>query len=165
MHVGKMIPDREGLQVFDVHEEKLTAKHGSWDLHDACTGEIIMHGGNAGIDNGRGMAGDLTGKDGYEFWSSDERNPRNAISGNTVISKNPTVNYRIYWTVPTAMTKRPAYGTSRRRPILLSRNGVGAVSLTSFPSTAAHIIMPSQPIILSQRPVCRPTFSVIGVRN
>ena len=97
IHVGKMIPDREGLQVFDVHEEKLNATHGSWDLHDALTGEIIRHGGNAGKDNGRGMAGDLTGKDGYEFWSGDERNPRNAKTGNTVINQGCSVNFRIYW--------------------------------------------------------------------
>lgn len=97
IHVGKMIPDREGYQVFDVHEEKLTAAHGSWDLHDAATGEIIWHGGNGGIDNGRGMAADLTGKDGYEFWSSDERNPRSAVSGNTAINKSCSVNFRIYW--------------------------------------------------------------------
>ena len=97
MHVGKMIPDREGLQVFDVHEEKLTAAFGSWDLHDARTGEIIWHGGSAGADNGRGMAGDLTGKNGYEFWSGDERNPRNAETGNTAIKKSCTVNFRIYW--------------------------------------------------------------------
>ena len=97
IHVGKMIPDRAGYQVFDVHEDKLVAAHGSWDLHDAATGEIIWHGGSAGSDNGRGMAGDLTGKDGYEFWSSDERNPRNAKSGNTVINKGCSVNYRIYW--------------------------------------------------------------------
>ena len=97
IHVGKMIPDRDGLQVFDVHEEKLTAAHGSWDLHDARTGEVLYHGGSADADNGRGMAADLTGKDGYEFWSSDERNPRNAASGKTVISKNTSVNFRIYW--------------------------------------------------------------------
>ena len=97
IHVGKMIPDREGLQVFDVHEEKLNATHGSWDLHDARTGEILYHGGSADADNGRGMAGDLTGKDGYEFWSSDERNPRSAKSGNTVIGKGCSVNFRIYW--------------------------------------------------------------------
>ena len=97
IHVGKMIPDREGLQVFDVHEEKLNANFGSWDLHDARTGEIIWHGGNADKDNGRGMAGDLTGKDGYEFWSSDDRNPRNAISGKTVINKSCSENFRIYW--------------------------------------------------------------------
>ncbi|MBP3849432.1 MAG: rhamnogalacturonan lyase [Prevotella sp.] len=97
IHVGKMIPDREGYQVFDVHEEKLVAAHGSWDLHDARTGEIIWHGGNAGADNGRGMAGDLTGQNGYEFWSSDEHNPRNAVSGATAINKSCSVNYRIYW--------------------------------------------------------------------
>ena len=97
IHVGKMIPDREGLQVFDVHEEKLTAAHGSWNLHDARTGEIIYHGGSADKDNGRGMAGDLTGKDGYEFWSGDERQPRSAATGNTVIQKSCSVNFRIYW--------------------------------------------------------------------
>ena len=97
IHVGRMIPDREGFQVFDVHEEKLVAAHGSWDLHDARTGEIIWHGGNAGADNGRGMAGDLTGQNGYEFWSSDEHNPRNAVSGATAINKSCSVNYRIYW--------------------------------------------------------------------
>lgn len=97
IHVGKMIPDREGLQVFDVHEDKLVAKFGSWDLHDAATGKIIHHGGSEGRDNGRGMAGDLTGKDGYEFWSSDERNPRNAKTGSVVINKSCSVNFRIYW--------------------------------------------------------------------
>ena len=97
MHVGKMIPNREGLQVFDVHEEKLTAAHGSWDLHDARTGEILYHGGSAESDNGRGMAGDLTGKDGYEFWSSDVRTPYSALTGKATSIKNCSVNFRIYW--------------------------------------------------------------------
>lgn len=97
MHVGKMIPDRKGLQVFDVHEEKLTSKHGSWDVHDAHTGEVIWHGGNEGTDNGRGMAGDLTGKDGYEFWSSDVRTPYSALTGKATSIKNCSVNFRIYW--------------------------------------------------------------------
>lgn len=97
MHVGKMIPDREGYQVFDVHEEKLTATHGSWDLHDARTGEVIYHGGSADSDNGRGMAGDLTGKDGYEFWSSDVRTPYSALTGKATTIKNCSVNFRIYW--------------------------------------------------------------------
>ena len=97
MHVGKMIPDREGYQVFDVHEEKLTATHGSWDLHDAHTGEVIYHGGSADSDNGRGMAGDLTGKDGYEFWSSDVRTPYSALTGKATSIKNCSVNFRIYW--------------------------------------------------------------------
>ncbi len=98
IHVGKMIPDREGLQVFDVHEEKLNAAHGSWDLHDAATGEIIWHGGSADKDNGRGMAAALTlSQRGYQFWSSDERYPKSATTGKEVISKSCSVNYRIYW--------------------------------------------------------------------
>ena len=95
MHVGKMIPDRKGLQVFQVHEEKGTY---SWDLHDAATGEVIHKGGNAGVDNGRGMAADIDPKtDGWEFWSGDERQPRSAQTGQVVVQKNPSVNFRIYW--------------------------------------------------------------------
>ena len=95
MHVGAMIPGREGLQVFEVHEEKGTY---SWDLHDAATGEVIHKGGNAGVDNGRGMAADIDPKtEGWEFWSSDERQPRRAQTGQVVVQKNPSVNFRIYW--------------------------------------------------------------------
>ena len=98
IHVGKMMPDREGYQVFDVHEEKLTAAHGSWDLHDAATGEIIHHGGSADADNGRGMAAALSSAmRGYQFWSQDNRNPRSAVTGAEVISKSCSVNFRIYW--------------------------------------------------------------------
>ena len=97
IHIGKMVAGDDDFYVFDVHEEKLTSAHGSWDLHNARTGEVIWHGGSAGSDNGRGMAADLTGSNGYEFWSSDERKPRNATTGNTVISKNCSVNFRIYW--------------------------------------------------------------------
>ena len=43
------------------------------------------------------MAGDLTGKDGYEFWSGDERQPRSAATGTTAINKSCSVNFRIYW--------------------------------------------------------------------
>ena len=99
IHVGKMIPDSADLYVFDVHEEKLSSDHGSWDLHNARTGYVVWHGGPADSDNGRGMAADLYPSKlrGYQFWSSDERNPRSAATGNTVINKSCTVNYRIYW--------------------------------------------------------------------
>ena len=98
IHVGKMIPDSTDLYVFDVHEEKLTAKHGSWDLHNARTGRVIWHGDLAGKDNGRGMAAALsTSHRGYQFWSSDNRYPRSATTGKEVIQKSCSVNYRIYW--------------------------------------------------------------------
>ena len=97
IHVGKMIADSADLYVFDVHEEKLNATHGSWDLHNARTGRIIWHGGSAGADNGRGMAAAMTAARGYQFWSGDERYPRSAITGKTLIQKSCSVNYRIYW--------------------------------------------------------------------
>ena len=97
MHVGKMIADSTDLYVFDVHEEKLGAAHGSWDLHNARTGRVIWHGGSADADNGRGMAAAMTAMRGYQFWSSDERNPRSAITGKTIIQKSCAVNFRIYW--------------------------------------------------------------------
>ena len=97
IHVGKMIADSTDLYVFDVHEEKLTAAHGSWDLHNARTGRILYHGGSAGADNGRGMAAAMTNSRGYQFWSSDDRQPRSALNGNTLIEKSCSVNFRIYW--------------------------------------------------------------------
>ena len=98
MHVGKMIPDSADLYVFDVHEGKLNATHGSWDLHNARTGRVIWHGGSADKDNGRGMAAALiSGTRSYQFWSSDERYPKSAVTGKQVIGKSCSVNYRIYW--------------------------------------------------------------------
>ena len=95
IHLSKMDPDRKGLQVFQVHEEKGSY---SWDLHDAGTGEIIFRGGNSGKDNGRGMAADVIPKSrGFEFWSSDERSQRNVQTGVVVNDKNTSVNFRMYW--------------------------------------------------------------------
>ena len=95
IHVGKMRPDDNGLQVFQVHEEKGTY---SWDLHDAATGEVLFKGGNAGVDNGRGIAGDFNKANrGYEFSSSDERQQRSAVTGQVVSTKSSSVNFRLYW--------------------------------------------------------------------
>ena len=68
IHLGDLNPDRPGLELFDVHEEKGTY---SWDIHDAATGEILMKNGQSGQDNGRGVAADIVADTrGYEFWSS-----------------------------------------------------------------------------------------------
>ena len=95
IHLSAMDPDRGGMQVFQVHEEKGTY---SWDLHDAATGEVIFRGGSSGKDNGRGMAADvIPGARGFEFWSSDERSQRNVQTGGIVNDKNTSVNFRMYW--------------------------------------------------------------------
>lgn len=103
IHLGDMNPDRPGLELFDIHEEK---GEYAWDLHDAATGEILWKGGQSGSDNGRGLAADIvTGNRGYEFWSSyggfdkesRNQNPFNAITGREVGSQKASMNFRIYW--------------------------------------------------------------------
>ena len=95
IHLGDLDPDRPGLELFDIHEEKKTY---SWDLHDAATGQIIFQGGNSGVDNGRGLAADIDADNrGSEFWSSDERNERNAQTGEVVGTNSVSVNFRVYW--------------------------------------------------------------------
>ena len=103
IHLGDLNPDRPGLELFQVHEDKGTY---AWDIHDAATGEILWKGGQSGQDNGRGLAADIVGDSrGYEFWSSyggfntgsSSRNPYNAITGKSVGSVSPSMNFRIYW--------------------------------------------------------------------
>ena len=86
IHLADLDPDRPGLELFDIHEEKGTY---AWDVHDAATGEIIWKGGQSGQDNGRGLAADISGGRGYEFWSayggfdssSRNQNPFNMLTG------------------------------------------------------------------------------------
>ena len=138
IHVGKMIPDSTDLYVFDVHEEKLKAAHGSWDLHNARTGRIVHHGGSAESDNGRGMAAALsTSYRGYQFWSSDDRQPRSAISGNTVINKSCSVNYRIYWDgtyVDQLFDGNNPGGSTEANPYIQKWNGSSFTNVISFNS-------------------------------
>lgn len=103
IHLADLDPDRPGLELFDVHEEKGDY---AWDIHDAATGEIIWKGGQKGADNGRGVAADIMGsKRGYEFWSSyggfdsgsRNQNPFNAQTGKVAGSTMPSMNFRIYW--------------------------------------------------------------------
>ena len=94
MHLGDHCPDRPGLEVFDVHEDKGTY---AWDLHDAATGEIILKGGPSGIDNGRGLAGNFDANvRGSLFWSGDKQ-ATSAVTGKVVSSSYGSMNFRIYW--------------------------------------------------------------------
>ena len=95
IHVGAMIPEREGLQVFQVHEERGTY---AWDLHDAATGEIIYKGGPEGVDNGRGMAAQLSAKDNAWWFSSSSVRPQySAATGEQASAANGSLNFRMYW--------------------------------------------------------------------
>ena len=95
IHLADHCPDRPGLEVFQVHEDKLLT---AWDLHDAATGEVIHAGGPEGQDNGRGMAGQFdNGVRGSLFWSSSDGSARSAVTGNVVSSNHGSSNFRTYW--------------------------------------------------------------------
>ena len=102
IHLADLDPDRPSLELFDIHEEKGTY---AWDVHDAATGEIIWKGGQSGQDNGRGLAADISGGRGYEFWSayggfdssSRNQNPFNMLTGKQNGSTKPSMNFRVYW--------------------------------------------------------------------
>ena len=99
IHLSDLLPDRPGLELFDIHEERV--RQGSWDVHDAATGEIIYIGGTGapnGVDNGRGMSADISADfRGFEFWSSDDRTPRRATDGKSTSLAQTSQNFRIYW--------------------------------------------------------------------
>ena len=95
IHLADHCPDRPGLEVFQVHEDKL---YYAWDLHDAATGEILLEGGPEGQDNGRGIAGAFhDGLRGSIFWSSSDGSARFAGNGAEVSGKHGTTNFRMFW--------------------------------------------------------------------
>ncbi|WP_408065787.1 rhamnogalacturonan lyase [Zhihengliuella flava] len=69
MHVGDLDPNREGQEVWTVHESGSWAPYGSV-MRDAATGEVLF-GAYSGRDTGRGMAGDVDPQTpGLEVWAS-----------------------------------------------------------------------------------------------
>lgn len=95
IHVSDLLPDRPGLEVFQVHEDG-TCGYG-WDLHDAATGEVIYSATSSG-DNGRGMAADIDGDHkGFEFWSGAKDGTHQAGNGTAFTTKQGSVNFRAYW--------------------------------------------------------------------
>nr|WP_260406540.1 rhamnogalacturonan lyase [Microbacterium sp. G2-8] len=69
MHVTDIVPERDGLEIFTVHEGGAWAPYG-WALRDAATGEILG-GEYSGRDTGRGMIGDVDPeRPGLEYWAS-----------------------------------------------------------------------------------------------
>ena len=92
MHVFAMNLKRQGLQVFDVHENKGPY---AWDLHDAATGEILFKGGPADIDNGRGLAANLSDKaPGALFTSAGDNSLRSAVTGKVFSTTRSSINFQ-----------------------------------------------------------------------
>lgn len=92
-HVADHIPNRAGLEVYSVHEDK-AAGYG-YEMRDARTGEILF-GEYTGTDNGRGVAADIDPNfEGSEAWSAGKM----VAADGSIAYENPSVaqNFLIYW--------------------------------------------------------------------
>ena len=95
LHLSDLNPERPGLEIFQVHEEKGTY---SWDVHDANTGEVLLKGGPAGVDNGRGIAAQLDpNHHGFYFSSGKDKQQRSAVTGEVMSAAATALNFRVYW--------------------------------------------------------------------
>ncbi len=104
LHLGDFDPDREGLEVFMVHEETGSSYPFDADFRDAKTGEIIWKTKQSGHDIGRGLAADVSDQwRGYECWPSNyyvngqSTQASFDCKGNIVAEKRSSTNFRIYW--------------------------------------------------------------------
>ncbi|UZR99835.1 carbohydrate-binding protein (plasmid) [Chondrinema litorale] len=97
LHLSDMDPDREGLEVFMVHESPSSYGEHGVEMHDAATGEIIWSRPGDGSDIGRGVAMDIdpTYK-GYEAWGS--RGGLNSATGVQISTSRPgPMNFASWW--------------------------------------------------------------------
>jgi rhamnogalacturonan endolyase len=95
MHLTDFIPERPGLEVVAVHENKVDGT----TLRDAATGEILYQV-KSGDDVGRGMGTDISANfRGMEFWSSRSNGIINAGKLQTVSSSTGSVsmNMACWW--------------------------------------------------------------------
>ena len=92
MHLGDLIPDREGLELWECHEDKPYGE----SCIDAKTGKVIFHINNT-KDTGRCAADNVwSGNKGAEFWGAADGNVYNQ-SGKSIGSTKPAQNFFIYW--------------------------------------------------------------------
>ncbi|TYP79065.1 rhamnogalacturonan lyase [Paenibacillus methanolicus] len=99
MHVADLDPQREGMEIFTVHEGGAYAPYG-YAMRDAKSGKVLW-GGYTGKDTGRGMVGDVDpAQPGYESWAGIPLSPAGALwnaGGSQIDSKAPGTNMSIKW--------------------------------------------------------------------
>ena len=107
MHLSDMDPDKPGLEVYDVHEEtdnkyseEFRDKDGNvvWGtLQSSLTCKDKNGNTHSGCDNGRGLAADIDSTNrGFEMWSGTSGGIR-TVTGTTLSTTSPSVNFRIYF--------------------------------------------------------------------
>lgn len=93
MHLGDLVPSREGQEIFICHED---GKYGI-SLVDAKNGSIIWHK-DGDKDTGRCCADNIfAGNPGSEYWGSRPANTMLNDKGEQIGNKVPAMNFLIYW--------------------------------------------------------------------
>ena len=121
IHVGDLMPDRPGLEVFEIHEDPPYGMH----ICDAATGQLLIHMTGDG-DTARGIAADFTPERGYEFCYFGDGNMYNAPTGN-IVGGASAQNFRIYWDGDIYDEILNDKGGGHNQPYLEKYNGGGLV--------------------------------------
>jgi len=96
LHVGKLDPDRAGMQVFGIHEMAGGTKGWGAAVYDASTGEILYQG-DQDKDVGRGVAENIyPGHKGAQMWWNTSPNLYD-IKGNVLGPRPSSMNFLIWW--------------------------------------------------------------------
>jgi rhamnogalacturonan endolyase len=97
LHVGKLDPQRAGLQVFMVHESPSCYGANGIEMHDAETGKILWHLDGVGHDIGRGTCMDVDPAwPGEECWAS--VGGLSSAGGVKISDVHPrSVNFGLWW--------------------------------------------------------------------
>ncbi|WP_133578868.1 rhamnogalacturonan lyase [Aureibacillus halotolerans] len=95
MHLGDLVPNRKGLEVFTVHENR--PNDTGVALRDAKDGELIWAVPTT-TDIGRGLAADIDpAYPGAEMWSSSDIGKLWSASGEVISDQHPAINFAIWW--------------------------------------------------------------------
>jgi len=97
LHVGKLDPNRPGLQAFMVHETPSCYRGMGAEMHDAATGKILWSIDGKGSDVGRGTCMDIDpAHPGEECWAS--TGGLMSASGQQISSTRPrSINFGLWW--------------------------------------------------------------------
>ena len=96
IHVGHLMPNRAGLQVFGVHEIEEGTKGAGAAVYDAMTGEVLYKG-SMNKDAGRGVAEDIYPENpGAEMWFSGSGGLLD-MKGNRIGDAPTSTNFLIWW--------------------------------------------------------------------
>lgn len=93
LHLSDLDPNRNGREVFMVHENRASAY--GMEMRDASSGRILW-GVKTSVDTGRGLCADIDpAYPGYECWSS--ASGVYSATGVAISSSRPSVNFGVWW--------------------------------------------------------------------